>query len=65
MSEQIADIYDDVSEFEELLEAAEAESSTAWEMEFLDGVRNRYEKYHDGTYISEKQIEILERIAKI
>ena len=65
MSEPIADIYDDVSDFEDLLEAAEAEARTDFEMNLTEGIRNRYEKYQERMYLSEKQRQIIERIAKV
>lgn len=35
-----------------------------WETEFLDGLLEKYEQYGDDMYLSEKQADILKRIAK-
>lgn len=64
MSETVAEMFDEASEFEDLLDAAESEASTGWEMDFVSDMRDRFEEYQERMYLSERQIEILERIAK-
>jgi len=64
MSDRVADVYDEVSEFEALLADAEANAVTDWEMEFVSDINDKFEKYGDKMYISTEQIETLERISK-
>lgn len=56
---QVADIED----FDEILEQAEANADSDWEIEFTTDMRSRYNQYGDRCFVSEKQIEHLERIA--
>ena len=62
-SQTIADLFDDASEFDELLADAENNATSDWDMNFVDDLRNRYDKYGERMYLSERQLEILERIA--
>ena len=61
---QIKDQYDNVSDFEDLLSLAESQAKTDWEMEFVSDLNDKYEKYGDGMFLSQKQRETLEKIAK-
>lgn len=61
---QIRDQYDDVSDFEDLLSLAESQAKTDWEMEFVSDLYGKYEKYGDGMFLSDKQRETLEKIAR-
>lgn len=61
MSQQVADLdYD----FEDLLAEAENNAKGSWEEEFCDGIRDKFDEYGDKMYLSERQEEILQRIAK-
>lgn len=62
-SQTITDLFDDASEFDELLADAENNATSDWDMNFVDDLRNRYDKYGERMYLSERQLEILERIA--
>jgi len=62
-SQTITDLFDDASEFDELLADAENNATSDWDMNFVDDLRNRYDKYGKRMYLSERQLEILERIA--
>lgn len=53
----------DVEDFEDLLASAEANASSDWEMGFVEDLSERYERYGDDMFLSEKQAEILRRIA--
>lgn len=59
--------YDESSSvnFETMLQEAEAFASTEWDMEFISGLRDKYEAYGSNMYISDKQIQQLERIANL
>lgn len=59
----IADQFDDIGDFEELLECAERQASTEWEIDFVSDVSERYDQYEDRTYLSDKQRSNLEKIA--
>lgn len=62
-SQTITDLFDDASEFDELLADAENNATSDWDMNFVDDLRNRYDKYGERMYLSERQLEILRRIA--
>lgn len=51
--------------FEVMLQEAEAFASAAWDMDFISDLRDKYDVYGENMYISEKQIEHLERIANL
>lgn len=53
----------DIPNFEPLLETAEDNAVTDWDMNFVQDMMDRYKKYGDETYVSESQLEQLERIA--
>lgn len=53
----------DIDEFETLLDDAEGNANSDWEMSFTADMRERYEDYGGEMFVSEKQLEYLERIA--
>lgn len=53
----------DYDNFEDLIDAAEDGASTDWEMEFIDGVKEKYEQYGGNMFVSDKQLEVLEKLA--
>ncbi len=55
---------DYVSEAEELLDQITDERLTAWEREFVDDMSSRIHQYGSRTFVSDKQIETLRRIAE-
>lgn len=61
----VADIFDDPLDFPDLIALAEIEASTDWEMEFVSGLSERYDRYEDDMFLSEKQLETLKKIAKV
>ena len=61
---RIYDAYPKVDEFENLLEDADSNAGNQWELEFVSDINERFEKYGGDTFISKKQIEILNRIAR-
>lgn len=61
---KISDIYPDGDDFEELLASAEENASNDWETEFVSSLQERYEQYGVNMFLSDKQDEILNRIAE-
>lgn len=61
---KICDKYPDDDDFEELLASAEENASSEWETEFVSSIQERYEKYGTNMFLSDKQDEILNRIAE-
>lgn len=55
----------EIDNFEELLEHAESEANSDFAMGFISGMKEKYEKFGENTYVSEKQLALLERIAKL
>ena len=62
MSEKVQDLYDE-EEFQSLLDYAEANASNDFEINFVSDMQDRWEQYGKRMYLSDKQHEILERIA--
>jgi len=58
----VADKYED-SEFEDLLDAAASSATNGWEEQFVSDIRDKWEQYGARMYLSEKQGEILNRLA--
>ena len=58
----VADFYD-YEEFEELLERADFSAIGEWEMNFVADMIDKFEQYGLNTYISDKQQEMLEKLA--
>ena len=55
----------EIDNFDELLTCAEDAASTDWEMDFTSSMRIRYKKWGDRMFVSEKQLEQLERMANV
>jgi len=64
MSTLVTDHFPDISDFEELLGAAESEARTGWEMDFTSEMRVKYTQFEERMYLSDKQVAQLKRIAK-
>jgi DNA-binding MarR family transcriptional regulator len=60
--QKLSEIFDR-EEFERMLQEATAKSQSIWEEGFVESVRDRYTRYRMNTFVSEKQLEILERIS--
>lgn len=50
-------------DYAELLEEATANASTDWEMGFVESLCENFREYQERTFVSEKQLSILQRIA--
>jgi len=59
---KVRDNYDE-REFQDLLDAAEENASGAWEKTFVSDMQDKFDEYGTGMFISDKQDEILNRIA--
>lgn len=61
-NQKVSDCYRDVSDFEQLLADAESQAKSEWDQDFVGDLQQRYEQYGHQMFISQRQIEILERI---
>lgn len=59
---KVKDQYDE-REFQDLLDEAEENASGNWEKTFVSDLRDKFEEFGTGMYLSEKQDDILNRIA--
>jgi hypothetical protein len=62
MSGKVQDHYTH-DEFEEILDDAEMNAANDWEEEFVSDIKLKFKQYGIRMFISERQIEIIERIA--
>lgn len=62
MSGKVQDSYTH-DEFEEILDDAEMNAANDWEESFVSDMKQKFEQYGIRMFISERQIEIIERIA--
>lgn len=62
MSGKVQDHYTH-DEFEEILDDAEMSAANDWEEEFVSDIKLKFKQYGIRMFISERQIEIIERIA--
>lgn len=61
---QLKDFYMDTSEFVDLLMNAYQGATTDRQIDFVADIQSRLDKYGDGMYITETQINYLEKLAK-
>lgn len=59
---KVRDSYDE-REFKDILDAAEDNASGNWEETFVSDMRDKFDEYGLSMFLSDKQQEILERIA--
>jgi len=64
MSTYARDWFDTEAEFIEMLETAEENATSDWEMTFVDSISTRAKQYGGSTYLSEEQYEKLKKIAE-
>ncbi len=63
-SSRIYDLFDyDYDEFKRLLDDADIGAGYDWEMDFVEDMRERFAKYGERTFITDKQLAALEKIA--
>ena len=61
---KLLEVFETVEDFEDLLSAAEAEAKTGWEMDFTADIREKFFLYAGEMFLSERQLELLEKIAR-
>lgn len=60
---KVCDRFDSPSEFEVLLDDARAAASNDWEESFVRNVKQRYDRFGTDTFLSDKQLAALGKIA--
>lgn len=60
---KVCDRFDSASEFEVLLDDARTAASNDWEESFVRNVKYRYDRFGTDTFLSDKQLAALEKIA--
>ena len=63
-SSRVLDWFDNPVNFEHLLEEAELEAVSSKEMDFVDSLNEKYDEYGSKMYLSERQLEWLQAIAR-
>jgi len=63
MTQQVLDLFDDEAEFEELLDTAKNNAESDWEENFIAGMSEKFTKYGREMYLSDLQLEHINRIA--
>jgi hypothetical protein len=54
--------YEHFDNIEDVLYSAEKRVKNEWEMDFVDGLKEKFSTYGDDMFLSEKQASILRRI---
>ena len=62
MSDRVRDVMDE-DEFDRLLCDAESNAVSDWDVHFISDMRDRFTEYGDNMFLSDSQLEQLERIA--
>lgn len=62
MSDKVQDHFED-DEFESLLSAASMNAANDWESDFVSDMEERFDQYGRRMFLTDRQLEILERIA--
>lgn len=60
---KVSEKFKEIGDYQELLASAEDRAKGDWEAKFVSDMNNRFEQYKEKTFISEKQLEILNKIA--
>lgn len=63
-STRVTDLYEDETDFSDLLEAAEKADPVGEAADFVDEIQTKYRKWGAGMFLSHKQKAWLERIAE-
>lgn len=61
MSQKVLDLYS-VEEFEDLLFSAEQKKKSVWAEKFVEDLREKFEEYGESMFISDRQVEMLQKI---
>ncbi len=62
-SRTVKELFDRVEQFTALLAAAEDGADTDWEIQFTTDIRDQFERYGAHTYLSDAQLQSLNKIA--
>ncbi len=57
--------HDFALDFEDILDSAESYAKNDWEEQFVSDLRDKYEEWGDEMFLSDRQADILLRIAKV
>ena len=57
------DHFETPKEFDDMIEQAEMNASTGWEVDFVSDMRERFDQYALESFLSEPQLTILQKIA--
>jgi len=63
MTQQVQDLFDDEAEFGELVESARMNAANDWEEKFVAGIADKFKEFGSQMYLSDLQLEHLNRIA--
>ncbi len=61
---KVKDEFKSVGEFQELLATAEDKARNDWAREFISDITEKFEKYGEDTFVTDKQIFKLREIAE-
>ena len=53
------------TDFADILTSARTYAKTLWEKDFVDYLSDKYDEYGDDMFLSERQAEIILRIARV
>ncbi|NYT68759.1 hypothetical protein [Pusillimonas noertemannii] len=62
MSSKVIDHFPDIDDFEELLEDARMAAGSDWEETFVADMKAKYERYGEDMFISNAQLDKLNKI---
>ena len=57
--------HDFTLDFEDILDSAESYAKNDWEEQFVSDLRDKYDEWGDEMFLSDRQADILLRIAKV
>lgn len=60
---KLSEKFKTIGEFELVLDSAEHNASSEFEMEFVASIKEKYDQFGMNMFFSEKQEEVLDRIA--
>lgn len=63
MSQKAKDVFDCESDLEDLIDEADGNAVGYWEEEFVSDMRDKFDEYGLRMFMSDKQKDILDRIA--
>lgn len=55
----VKDLFDDIDDFEDMLDTAEGNAVSEWQINFVDSIRSKYQEFRGNMFLSEKQLDVL------